>query len=299
VDGLLLLDKETGPTSHDLVVAVKKALGGARTGHTGTLDPLASGLLVILIGRVTRLAPFVPGDPKVYEGSILLGISTDSLDTEGRIISEAAYAGGPEEAGSALASLAGERDQLPPMYSAVKHRGKPLYRYARRGEEVPRKSRRISVYQSEMTAFRRRGNSAEIDFNITCSSGTYVRELAACVGEMLGCGGAISRLRRLASGPFRVEDAITMDELAGKRPEDTGFILPAEAAIEGSKRVAVAGQRIRTVRNGAPLQDTMLEWADAGIREGEIVAVLGDGELLGMHRVSAADPFCSHAVRIL
>ncbi|MEW6554929.1 MAG: tRNA pseudouridine(55) synthase TruB [Actinomycetota bacterium] len=297
-DGLLLLDKPTGPTSHDMVTAVRKGVGAARAGHCGTLDPLASGLLVILLGTATRLAPFVRGDPKIYEGSIVLGLTTDSMDIEGQVTSESDYTGGEAEVRDALASLEGELEQLPPMYSAVKYRGKPLHRYARKGEEVPRRARRVSVYSVEMLAFHRTGERMEVDFRVACSPGTYVRELAARLGEALGCGGALSRLRRTASGPFLLEHAHSLDELE-KRGTAGDVILPASSALRGHMSIEVEEAVVEAVCNGSQLEGSMLRRVDEGIVDGDIVAVHGGGKLLGVHRVITASPFSSRAVRML
>jgi tRNA pseudouridine55 synthase len=299
VDGLLLLDKPSGPTSHDLVASVRRLSGSPKAGHTGTLDPMASGLLIILVGKATKLAPFVPGDPKVYEGCILLGLSTDSMDIEGEVIAEGTYDGGPERAQAALASLVGVVEQVPPMFSAVKYRGKPLYRYARMGEEVPRQSRTVRVYRSEMRAFRVRGTRAEMDFLIECSPGTYVRDLAARVGDGLGCGGTLSRLRRMGSGPFGVEDAMSVEEMRERAVKGRDYLLPLERAVEGCKRVDVAESGLIAVRNGSPLGGSMLRRVDAEVMEGDAVAVFAGGELIGMHRVSQVSPFISHALRMM
>jgi tRNA pseudouridine55 synthase len=298
-DGLLLLDKPTGPTSHDFVTSVKRLMGANRVGHCGTLDPLASGLLVVLVGDATRLAPYVHGDPKVYEGSIVLGISTDSMDMEGEVTRESAYTHGVEAARDALASLQGELEQVPPMYSAVKYRGRPLYRYARAGEEVPRRARKVRVYSVEMLAFREMDDRAELDFNVACSPGTYVRDLAARVGEILGCGGTLSRLRRKASGPFPLQEATGLEELALGLEQGESALLPMESALRGRRRIEVEEGAVETVRNGSSVDSMMLLRSEAGIKEGEVVAVCGGGELLGVHRVSSATPFMSRAVRML
>lgn len=298
-EGLLLLDKPTGPTSHDVVASIKRIMGTAKAGHCGTLDPLASGLLIVLVGFATRLAPYVHGDPKVYEGSIMLGLSTDSMDMEGEVTGESAYAGGADAARDALASLEGDLEQVPPMYSAVKYRGRPLYRYARAGEEVPRKSRNVRVYRAEMVEFRQLGAQAEMDFCVACSPGTYVRDLAARVGEMLGCGGTLSRLRRTASGPFRLEHASSLEELAQGLERGEPCMLPMESALQGCKKVEVKDDGMEAVRNGSPLDGGMLRSTEEGIAEGEVIAVHGGGELLGVHRVCSVSPFASRAMRML
>ncbi len=287
---MILLDKPPGPTSHDMVDEIRRISGAYRVGHGGTLDPSASGLLVILVGSSTRLLPFLPSDPKVYEGTVVLGLSTDTLDLMGRVVSRAPFRGGVEEVREALESLVGELEQVPPMYSAAKHRGKPLYVYARRGQEVPRKARKIRVYRAEMTAFRRRREEAEVDFRIWCSPGTYVRELAQRLGEKLGCGGALSRLRRISSGPFRVEEAVTPEELRHRWKGGESPLLPPLEALRGLPIVEVREEWARMARNGAPLAPHMLisEWRIGS--PGDLVAVTQGGNLVGVFEVTGETP---------
>jgi tRNA pseudouridine55 synthase len=299
-EGLLLLDKPTGPTSHDIVVEVRKLLGLKKVGHAGTLDPLASGLLIILLGRATKLAPFLPQDPKIYEGSLVLGITTDTMDTEGKETGGRPYRDGPSRAEAALASLQGEVEQLPPMFSAVKHKGIPLYRYARRGKDVPRKSRKVEVYRAEMTAFRETGKKPEVDMVIYCSPGTYIRSLAAQVGDSLGCGAALSRLRRLASGPFRLEDALTMGELAARAEGGVLPLVGMAEAVDCHRKVRVQGEWVKSAVNGAPLEEGMIEELDHTVEKGETVAVITPlGKLVGFHIVLQSNPFYSKPRRIV
>lgn len=298
--GLLLLDKPSGPTSHDLVSEARRLTGTRRVGHAGTLDPMATGLLVLLLGRATKLAPFLPGDPKVYEGSILLGTATDTMDIQGEVMAEAAYDGGPERAREALLSLGGEGRQLPPMFSAVKHRGKPLYRYARGGEEVPRLPRRVRVYEVRMTAYREAGEKGELDFLISCSPGAYVREFAARVGEMLGCGGTLARLRRISSGPFRVDDALTREELASLAREGSLPIMAMEDAVADMKKAVLREEWVASARNGAALSQGQVADLAGDAGEGDTVAVITPGgELVGFHAVVVREPLMTRVLRIM
>ena len=299
MEGLLLLDKPTGPTSHDMVEAVREMCEGAKTGHAGTLDPMASGLLIMLIGRATKLAPYIPGEPKVYDGTILLGLSTDSMDLEGEVVSQHVFEGSAADVEAALGSLVGDLEQAPPMFSAAKYKGSPLYRYARRGEEVPRKTRKVSITSLQMTAFRPKGEKAEVDFCVECSPGTYVRELAARIGDMLACGGTLSRLRRTASGPFKVKNALTLEEASFGLSRGTLHLLPPENAVAGYKRMVVAEEYVKAARNGATIEEDMIETAAASLADGEVVAVFAGGEIMGMHRVVAASPLSLRPLRIL
>lgn len=287
-DGLVLLDKPPGPTSHDLVQEVKRRLGVKKAGHAGTLDPLASGLLVILTGKCTRLAPFVPGDPKVYQGTVILGVETDTLDMEGEVVAERPFRGSTEEVREALLLLAGRWEQVPPRYSAAKHRGKPLYFYARRGEEVPRRPRLIQVYDVEMLGFRGDGR-AEVDFRVSCSPGTYVRDLARRLGEALGCGGTLGSLRRLASGPYRVEEAMSPQELRSLLKKGTPVMRPPMEALRGYPEAELRREGLRAARHGIPLApDLLVEWKEAA--DGQYVAVTCDGELVGVYEMVVNPP---------
>jgi len=299
-EGLLLLDKPTGPTSHDIIVKVRRLLGVKKVGHTGTLDPIASGLLVILLGRATKLAPFLPQDPKIYEGSLILGVTTDSMDIEGKVTGESPYRDGQTEARAALVSLQGELEQLPPMFSAVKYKGVPLYRYARRGEDVPRKTRKVDVYEVDMTAFRQEGSKAEADFIISCSPGTYVRSLVAQVGDILGCGASLSSLRRLASGPFQLKDALTMEELASGTEKGVLPLIGMVEAVNDLNKVTVQEEWEKTANNGAPLEEGMIERLGQTVQKGETVAVISPkGVLVGFHTVMRSRPFYSKPRRIV
>ncbi len=299
LSGLLLIDKPKGPTSHHMVDAVRRALGGARVGHVGTLDPMATGLLVMLVGRATRLAPYVPGDPKRYSASMLLGMETETMDLEGKVLSDRGYAGRREEVEKALSSLVGEWEQTPPAYSAVKHRGKPAYRYARKGERVELASRKVRIYRVEVTAFRRLGNKAEVDFLVECSPGTYVRELAARIGGELSCGGTLSRLRREASGPFKVEDALGLEEFKSRLKAGEKVLLPMHMALGGMKSVEVKADSVPGVVNGGNLDESKLLITKEDFKGGDMVAVMGNGELLAVHEVTMAKPFSSRPLRVV
>jgi tRNA pseudouridine55 synthase len=298
--GLLLIDKPTGPTSHDVVAVVQKILAGTKAGHLGTLDPLASGLLVILTGNATKLAPFVKGDPKRYEGTILLGVSTDSMDTDGSVMSRTSCQVEGSEVAEVLLSLQGEMEQVPPAYSAVKVDGKPAYKYARSGRELEIRPRRVTVYGAEMTAFRKGEGTAEFDFTLSCSPGFYVRAYASTIGDKLSCGGALARLRRLASGPFRVDRALTLDALQAEADRAQLKMGPALEALQGLKRVAVADAWLEHVKNGISLDSSMIEKSEGEPIEGEVIAVVGpEGKLLGVHEVLTTEPFRSKARRMM
>ena len=209
-DGVLIVDKPAGPTSHDVVDAVRRVLGIRRVGHGGTLDPLATGLLIVLAGRATKLSDRFLGADKTYEGTLRLGEATDTQDAEGELVRTADAAGVTRahvEAG--MAALTGDLLQTPPMASAVKVDGVALYKLARRGETIERKPRLIHVYAFTLTAFR----PPEADFVVKCTKGTYVRTLAHDLGERLGCGAHLRALRRTACGELSVLQALPLDQL--------------------------------------------------------------------------------------
>ena len=210
LDGMLVVDKPTGPTSHDIVNAVRRTFQIEKVGHGGTLDPMATGVLILLLGRATKMSEQLIGADKEYEGTMRLGIATDSHDADGAVVCEA-DPGGVTEAGlrEAMKKLTGDLWQMPPMVSAVKVNGRPLYKSARKGLEVERKARLIHVYEFRLLAFR----TPEADFRVRSTKGTYIRKLAADVGDALGCGAHLSRLRRTACGDTRVEAALPLDEI--------------------------------------------------------------------------------------
>ena len=210
IDGVLLVDKSTGMTSHDVVAITRRALDTKKVGHCGTLDPLATGLLLITIGRGTKIQDLLMSEDKEYVGTMRLGEMTDSQDADGQIVETRPVpdlAAGALEA--AFAKFQGDFYQTPPMVSAIKKDGVPLYKLARQGKEVVREPRFVHVYAHEVQAVR----LPEVDFRVVCSKGFYVRTYAYDIGLELGCGAHLSALRRTKSGRFSVDQAVTVDEL--------------------------------------------------------------------------------------
>ncbi|AKJ63352.1 tRNA pseudouridine(55) synthase TruB [Kiritimatiella glycovorans] len=207
-EGLLLVDKPADWTSHDVVAKVRNHFRLRKAGHGGTLDPMATGLLVLLIGRGTKLAPYMTGADKEYEGVMLLGRTTDSHDRQGKTLEERPYDTVTREAlENETAKFIGEIEQIPPMVSAKKQSGVPLYKLARKGQEVEREARSLRIDRFELKSF----DPPHVSFELRCSKGTYVRTLVHDMGEGLGCGACLNDLRRLASGSLRVEDAHTLE----------------------------------------------------------------------------------------
>ncbi len=241
--GFVLVDKPRGPTSHDIVGAVRRALKIKRVGHAGTLDPLATGLLVIAVGPATRLLRYVQGRDKTYDVTAQLGIRTSTLDAEGEVTSRQPVAVTPVEIRAAAARFVGEIDQIPPAVSAIKVGGERSYKRAARGEEVALEPRRVTVHAFDVL----RCAPDAFDARVVCSTGTYVRSLVADVGDALGCGAHVAHLRRTAIGDLSVRDAMKLDAIgpqAVRRVEDV-LDLP---------RIEVDEQTAALARNGRPIE---------------------------------------------
>lgn len=209
-DGALLVDKPAGPTSHDVVDEIRREFGLKKAGHAGTLDPNATGLLILLLGRATRLSERLMSDDKVYEGSVKFGETTDSYDCDGELVASLPVP--PltvEQINTEAATFVGDIMQTPPMVSAVKQGGVPLYKLARKGVEVERKARLIHIYSFKFTRYEEPMGM----FSVACTKGTYVRSLAHELGQKLGCGAHLATLRRTVSGKFDVANATPLDDL--------------------------------------------------------------------------------------
>jgi tRNA pseudouridine55 synthase len=208
LDGALLIDKPSGPTSHDVVDAIRRRFGIKKVGHCGTLDPNATGLLIIVLGRGTKLSEKLMSDDKVYEGTIKFGETTDSYDADGELVGSLPVP--PltvEQLNEAATVFVGDHMQTPPMVSAVKKAGVPLYKLARKGIEVPREPRLVHIYTFKFSAY----SEPLAEFRVACTKGTYVRAIAHELGQQLGCGGHLARLRRVTSGKFDVAQAMPLD----------------------------------------------------------------------------------------
>jgi tRNA pseudouridine55 synthase len=279
MEGILIIDKPPDLTSHDVVAQVRHILHERRIGHTGTLDPFATGVLVILIGRATRLAQFLSGVEKEYDAIIRLGYATETGDRTGNPISDAKQTMGQNPAGgswseteidAALGSLRGEIDQVPPMYSAKKQGGRRLYELARRGKEVEREPARVCIH--EFTALKPEGQlirdnlDGTFDFRVrvVCSSGTYVRTLAEDFGKRLGVGAHLAELRRTRVGDLRVSQAVTLEELKTRFSEEAlgTVLLSPDAALSRMPFVHLSADDARRARHGMEVKVPGAEWAD-------------------------------------
>ncbi|HJP67245.1 MAG TPA: tRNA pseudouridine(55) synthase TruB [Actinomycetota bacterium] len=266
--GVLLIDKPSGITSHDVVYRVRRALGVKKVGHAGTLDPLATGLLVLGVGRATRLLRFLGDMPKTYEGSGVLGVETNTLDAEGEVTREGPVDVTEPQLKEALDAFVGEIEQVPPAYSAVKIGGERLYKSARKGEDVEAPPRRVTVHRFDLVAFE----PPRLDFVVQCSSGTYVRSLVADVGTALGTGAHLAALRRTVIGPFRVQDATS--------PDHPGPLLPLDRAVAHLPQFELHPEEAKVAVHGCCLGPT-------GIA-GPYRAVAPDGRLIGIYQDDGA-----------
>jgi tRNA pseudouridine55 synthase len=275
--GFIVVDKPSGRTSHDVVDEARRWFGTRRVGHLGTLDPQATGVLPLAIRAATKMIPFIEGGAKGYDGTVVLGAETDTLDHEGVVLRS--FSGTlPERAAveEALAEFRGDIQQIPPMYSAVKKDGVPLHRLARRGEEVERDPKWVTIEELELTRFA----SPELDIRVLCSSGTYVRVIAADLGERLGCGAHLGGLRRTRSGPFQLDSAHTVEEFeaAVESGEVESMLIPMDEAL-GFPIHVVAGEQLIRLRNGGDLPAGDLHRAVPGTR----VSIMGEtGDFLAV-----------------
>ncbi len=251
MNGILLIDKPAGWTSSDVVAKLRGVLHEKRIGHSGTLDPMATGLLVLFVGRATRAVEFAESHDKRYLAGLRLGLATDTQDVTGRPIGGEPRPVSREELEAVLPRFRGEIAQIPPMYSAIKVKGQKLYEIARRGGEVERKPRSVTIRSPELVG----EEGGDFLLDVCCSKGTYVRTLCHDVGRALGCGGCMSSLRRLEAGDFRLEDAHTLDEVIAAADEGRAeaLLLPADSLFSAypSLRVSAAGEK--RIRCGNPL----------------------------------------------
>lgn len=300
MDGVLIIDKPVGFTSHDVVARVRHMLHVRRVGHTGTLDPFATGVLIVLVGRATRLAQFLSGAEKEYEAIVRLGYATDTGDITGAPLSPSSDATTPrqwsdQEIEAALKSLLGEIDQVPPMYSAKKLKGRRLYDLARRGEQVERKpvSVRIHTFRAVRREARLLKDNADGTFDLAvhviCSAGTYIRTLAESLGERLNVGAHLAELRRIRAGAFPISDAVKLENIKTAAAEQSlgSVLLPSRDAVRHLPFVAMSTTDARNICQGRTIP---LAEHSAGIpAEGEYVAIRDEaGDLVAVGRYAAA-----------
>lgn len=213
MNGFVVIDKPAGMTSHDVVAGIRRVLGIRKIGHAGTLDPLATGVLLVGINEATKLIPFFDSHRKDYLATMRLGVETDTLDRQGRIIAQQTPSVTPDEVAAVLKTFVGKITQIPPRYSAVKFQGRPLYAWARKGIDIAPPSRTVEIYSMTVD----RIDLPEVVFRVSCSRGTYIRSICADAGKKLGCGACLTELRRMADGPFMEKSALQLNGLTPER----------------------------------------------------------------------------------
>ena len=284
MDGLLIVDKPAGITSHDVVDRVRRILGTRRVGHTGTLDPFATGVMVVLVGRATRLAQFLDKDEKEYEALLRFGFETKTGDATGVRSAECGMRS--EEVAAVLANtdwpavlaeFTGEIGQVPPMYSAKKVAGEKLYKHARKGIEIEREPVIVNVKKIELIDPTLQTSQSGVGIRVVCSAGTYVRSLAEDIGRALGTGAHLAELRRTRAGPFDLLQSITLEDLA-TIDDPSSRLLPTGKAVAHLPAVAIGDDRIPPTKNGLSSRVT-----ETGLADGVAVRMLdGDGFLLAV-----------------
>lgn len=250
--GVLLLDKPTGITSQTAVSRVRHLLDAEKAGHTGTLDPMASGLLPVCLGEATKFSGLLLNSDKTYDAVIRLGVTTTTGDMEGDVTARQSVSVGPAAARAALVGFIGEIEQTPPMYSAIKHGGKPLYKYARAGVEVVRVPRRVRIYEIDLERFE----GDELHIRVRCGKGTYIRALAEQIGSALGCGACLAALVRTAVGGFRLDEAASLERLQAMTAEvRLSQLLPVDALAAGLPRLDLDAAQSRRIATGGRITD--------------------------------------------
>jgi len=271
MNGFLVVDKPVGMTSHDVVARVRRLMNLRKVGHTGTLDPFATGVLPVAVGEATKAIQYLDESVKEYRATMVVGVDTDTLDATGQIVAERGFVGvTPEAVREAAAAFIGEILQVPPMFSALKRNGVPLYKLARRGEEVEREARKVVIHSLEISSV----DLPTVEFVVRCSRGTYVRTLAADLGERLGCGAHLIALRRTISGIFTLGKAVCIEEIG---PAAVASAISIDQALAHLPEVALVPEAARKVMNGMSVPATGSDTACAGTVRltsgGKIVAV--------------------------
>ena len=289
IDGVLVVDKPKGSSSNEAVQRAKRLYRARKVGHTGSLDPLATGVLPLCFGEATKFSQFLLGSDKRYWARIKLGVRTDSGDADGNVVETRPVFGiSAQRIEESLVHFRGDIDQVPSMFSAVKHQGQPLYKLARQGIEVAREPRRVTIYSNELKAFE----GDELELEIHCSKGTYVRTVAEELGELLGCGAHVIELRRRSAGPYCEADVVTFERLERTLAEGgldaiDALLLPTASAVRDWPPVQLSEATAFYVRQGQPVIVAHAP-ADGWVRllEGREATFIGVGEILDDGRVA-------------
>ena len=279
MNGIIIINKPLGKTSHDMVSFMRRVTGIKKIGHTGTLDPMAEGVLPICIGKATKAADMLTADDKGYRAQLVLGMTTDTLDSEGDILSECEVKCTREEIENVIKSFTGEVEQIPPMFSAIKQNGKKLYELARKGIEVERKPRKITINKIDILEIDTKNNTVTID--VDCSKGTYIRTLCEDIGTKLGVGAYMNTLVRTKSGIFNIKDAMTTKDIErlSKQGKLTDSIKSVDSVFGNLDSIYLNEKQTKSVLNG-------IRMSYGGRAEGECLRVYGfDGEFLCISQI--------------
>lgn len=252
MDGILNINKPTGMSSFDVVRVVKKVAKTKKVGHTGTLDPEASGVLPICIGRATKLVDYIMSDYKIYKVELKLGITTDTYDREGKILQTSEVNSSEDDVKKVIKSFEGEIDQIPPMYSALKVNGERLYNLARKGIEIERKARKIHIYDIDILSME----LPIVQFTVKCSKGTYIRSLCYDIGEKLKCGGTMWNLKRTQTGSFSISNSVELEQLNVDNIHN--YLIPMDKALESYPKIVIDKKYEKLILNGVNVKDNAI-----------------------------------------
>lgn len=286
ISGFIVIDKPAGITSHDVVSRVRRILGIRKVGHTGTLDPFATGVLPVAVNDGTKVIPFLDEGVKRYQARMKLGIVTDTLDVTGRIVRQSDSSGTSKDAlETAMNAFVGSISQVPPMYSAIKRDGQPLYKLARQGQEIEREPRQVLIHTLELLSF----SSPWADFAVTCSRGTYVRSLADDIGSRLGCGATLEGLRRTASGPFDISASVTLEQLeqaVGDGAVEALVVTPHDA-LNQLADIELKESGFAKLKFGkAPQWEDTTSGCPSALCEGDLVRLSCNGSLVAVGQIN-------------
>ena len=270
MNGILNIFKPKGISSYQVVREVRSILNVPKAGHTGTLDPSASGVLLICIGQATKIAEFLLGMRKHYQGDMILGVSTDSQDSEGKIIQKRKVEADIDEkrVKEIFKKYEGTISQTPPMFSAAHYKGKRLYHLARKGIEVKRNPKKVKIYQLNLINFNQKVNPI-VEFEVICSKGTYVRTLCNDIGDELGCGAHLSNLVRKKVGNFSIEDSLNLEELKKEKALGERYLISIDSALEELNKITVKSEATKTVLNGGFISSEQIVEIPEGLKSGK------------------------------
>lgn len=284
MDGLLNVYKEKGYTSHDVVAKLRGILHQKKIGHTGTLDPDATGVLPVCLGKATKVCELLADKDKCYQAVLQLGVTTDTQDLSGTVLTQKPFSLEEQAVCEAVQSFVGPYDQVPPMYSAIKINGKKLYELAREGKEVERKARRVQIHEIQIRSMDLQKGQVVMD--VTCSKGTYIRTLCHDIGAKLGCGGAMAELVRTRVGTFRIADAYSLDEIEAFVENDSigGYVLPVDCLFEVLPKIVIDHQYSRLIYNGNPFYEKHILESVNPCKNGNVRVYDEEGSFVGIYQ---------------